>query len=45
MNQRIGNPFTSTGLLYPAAQRPDYERFSQTENPSPLESSPISKTC
>ena len=41
MNQRIGNPFTSTGLLYPADQRPDYERFSQTENPSPLGSSPF----
>lgn len=41
MNQRIANPFTSTGLLYPVDQRPDYERFCQTENPSPLDSSPF----
>ena len=41
MNQRITNPFTSTRLLYPAAQRPDYERFCQTENPSSLDNSPF----
>ena len=41
MNQRIGNPFTSTRLLYPAAQQPDYERFCQTDNRSPLDRSPF----
>ena len=41
MNQRISNPFTSVWLQYPAEQRPDYERFCQTDNPSPLDSSPF----
>ena len=41
MNQRISNPFISARLLYPAEQRPHYERFCQTDNPSPLDSSPF----
>ena len=41
MNQRVSNPFTSTRLLYPAAQRPYYEQFCQTDNPSPLDRSPF----
>lgn len=41
MNQRISNPFTTVWLQYPAEQRPDYERFCQSENRSPLDSSPF----
>ena len=41
MNQRMGNPLTAARLLYPADQQPDYERYCQTDNPSPIDSSPF----
>ena len=41
MNQQVRNPFSSAWLRYPAEQRPAYERYCQTDNPSPLDSSPF----
>lgn len=41
MNQNFGNPFVSSRLLYPVEQQQDYVRFSQTENPSPLDTAPF----
>ena len=41
MNHRMGNPFTSSRLLYPADQQPDYEHYCQTDNPSPIDISPF----
>ena len=41
MNQGLSNPFTSIYIRYPDEQRPDYERFCQTENQSPIDMAPF----
>ena len=44
MNHDFRNPFSTAWLRYPAEQRPSYERFCQTDNPSPLDSSPFPRS-